>query len=86
MKEQTEKKPGPLMTRLEVEDFTTLSRSTIYEMMKPGSDLHDPTFPVPVRLGKKRVAWVRNEVVAWVKNCIQFHRVERSSADVEDLS
>lgn len=81
-----EKKPLPLMTRAEIEEFTTLSRSTIYAMMNPESDNYDPSFPVPVRIGKKRVVWVRNEMVAWVKHQIEFCRVDFKRDNLESMS
>ena len=44
------------LRRREVEHLTGLSRSSIYLLMKLG------TFPKPVRLGPKCVAWVDREV------------------------
>lgn len=86
MSDVQKNKPAPLMTRSEVEEFTTLGRSTIYEMMNPESDSYDSSFPTPVRIGRKRVAWVRNEVAAWIKNRIEFHRVDFTKDDMESLA
>lgn len=49
-----------LLKRQQVEAATSLSRSTIYEMMSKG------TFPKPVRLGAQRVAWRERDVIAWL--------------------
>lgn len=49
-----------LMKRKQVEAATSLSRSTIYDMMGKG------TFPKPVRLSPTRVAWREKDIVAWL--------------------
>jgi len=41
-------------------DATGLSRSTIYDMMKAG------TFPRPVNLSSRAVAWPESMVAAWL--------------------
>lgn len=40
-----------------VKEITGLSRSTIYA---------DPTFPRPVKIGERAVAWVEDEIREWV--------------------
>jgi prophage regulatory protein len=40
-----------------VKEITGLSRSTIYA---------DPTFPKPCKIGERAVAWVEEEISAWV--------------------
>ena len=40
-----------------VKEITGLSRSTIYA---------DPTFPKSVKIGDRAVAWVEDEILAWV--------------------
>ncbi|THG82987.1 AlpA family transcriptional regulator [Pseudomonas sp. A-1] len=44
----------------DVKAATGLARSTIYKYVKQGS------FPMPVSLGGRSVAWVESEVVAWI--------------------
>jgi prophage regulatory protein len=39
---------------------TGLSRSTIYQYISAG------TFPKPVQLGPRAVAWIESEVAAWI--------------------
>lgn len=51
----------PLLPRAEVERRTSLSRSQLYFLMSEGR------FPRPVNLTERRVAWVAEEVDAWVK-------------------
>jgi prophage regulatory protein len=49
-----------LMKLPQVMEITTLSRSTIYSWIKAGS------FPAPIKLGPRSVAWLKEEVDAWV--------------------
>lgn len=46
--------------RKEVESITGLSRSTIYDKMKDGS------FPRPVNLSKRAVAWPESVIAKWL--------------------
>ena len=45
---------------------TGLSRSTIYSKLDPGSAAFDPTFPKQIKLGSRAVAWMEDEVDAWL--------------------
>ena len=49
-----------LVKRREVEVLTRLSRSSIYAAMRAG------TFPQPVKIGQRAVAWRRVEVEQWI--------------------
>ena len=52
---------GPrLLRRPDVERLTGLSRSGVYMLMAKG------TFPKPVSLGPKSVAWIENEIRQWI--------------------
>lgn len=53
------------LRRNQVQEKTGLSRSTIYYFIKEG------TFPKPVSLGARAVAWVEHEVDAWLLACIK---------------
>lgn len=46
--------------RPDVESFTGLSRSSIYDMMSKGD------FPNPVRIGQRAVAWRESDLAAWL--------------------
>lgn len=50
-----------LYTREQVQAMTHLSRSSIYVMMKDG------TFPKPLKLGERRVAWRGSDLKAWLE-------------------
>ena len=48
-----------LLNKWAVEKQTSLDITTIYRRMKAG------TFPQPVRVGKRRVAWRESDIAAW---------------------
>jgi len=49
----------------EVKQRTSLGKTTIYERIAAG------TFPRPVKLGERRVAWLESEVEAWIRERIE---------------
>ncbi|MCY4479788.1 MAG: AlpA family phage regulatory protein [Rhodospirillales bacterium] len=49
-----------LLRRREVQNLTTLSKTTLYAKMKTGE------FPRPLSLGKQPVAWRASDVEAWI--------------------
>ena len=49
-------------------NFTGLSKSTLYLQVRRG------TFPAPVRVGARAVAWCRSEVRQWAAECIRTSR------------
>jgi prophage regulatory protein len=51
-----------LLRRIQVQKKTGLSKSGIY------SGLRNNTFPKPVKIGPRAVAWRKNEVNEWVGN------------------
>jgi prophage regulatory protein len=50
-----------LLRRLEVQRITGLSRSALYAAIKDG------TFPTPVKIGLRAVAWSSQSVADWIK-------------------
>lgn len=52
----------------EVKAMTGLSKTSIYELIR------DKSFPAPVRLGPRAVAWVRSEVRQWAVERVQASR------------
>jgi len=52
--------PEKLNRRPEVEARTGLARSTLYDWMKAG------TFPKPIALGTRLVAWRESDIDAWL--------------------
>ena len=50
-----------LARRPQVESLVQLSRSSIYAAVKAG------TFPAPVRIGVRAVAWRISEIEQWLK-------------------
>lgn len=49
-----------LLRRTQVEAITGLARSTIYKLIKAG------TFPKPIQLTDRAVAWPSNQIELWV--------------------
>ncbi len=47
----------------QVTEALTLSKATIYRRIAAGS------FPTPVKLGAKRIAFIETEIDAWVARC-----------------
>jgi prophage regulatory protein len=50
-----------LLRRRDVEALTAMSCSAIYAWMAAG------TFPKPVALGSKKVAWRESDIAAWLE-------------------
>jgi prophage regulatory protein len=53
------KRADRLLNKWAVEQQTSLDITTIYRKMKAG------TFPQPVRVGKRRVAWRESDIATW---------------------
>lgn len=62
---QTQSSTGALWRLPTVEAQTGLSKSEIYRRIKLG------TFPKPLKLGARAVAWSAVSIEAWVKSLIQ---------------
>ena len=58
----------PILLRLPmVMRMTGLARSTIYKLISLKQ------FPVPIRLSKRAVAWLRSEIESWVSSRARTH-------------
>lgn len=62
--------PRRFIKAAEVRSQTTLSTSEIYRRIAAG------TFPAPIKLGAKSVAWIESEVLAWCEDRIAESRGE----------
>ncbi len=49
-----------LLRRAEVEEWTSLRKSTIYKWIQQGK------FPAPVPLGDKTAVWLESDIEAWI--------------------
>lgn len=58
----TPKASTRLIRRPELEAMTGLPKSTLYDYLKDG------TFPAPVKLSARSVAWRLSEVEAWIES------------------
>jgi len=62
-----------VLLREQVERATGLSRSTLYEMVARGR------FPKPIRIGARSVAWISEEVQAWLEARIAERDAEEAT-------
>jgi len=53
--------PDRLLRRSAVEELTGLPKSTLYRRVAEGS------FPRPIRLGRRAVAWPQSAIVEWIE-------------------
>ena len=60
-----------LLRRKEVENRTGKSRSAIYDDIKKG------TFPAPVPIGGKSVAWLESDIEEWIAGRIAARNAKR---------
>lgn len=60
--------PQRLLRLNEVKQRTGLSKSSIYNQITDG------TFPEPVQIGARAVAWVEDEIEEWINNRIAERR------------
>jgi prophage regulatory protein len=59
----------------EVEILVGYKRSAIYERVK------NHTFPAPIKLGPKRIAWLLSDVQSWLED-----RISEGSVDVKKMA
>ena len=52
----------PMIRMPEVAKTTSLSKSTIYDLIKANK------FPRPKRLGKRAVGWLADDIQNWIEN------------------
>lgn len=62
--------PFKMISRIDLEELTGLSRSTIYDRMNSKSKRYDPDFPKPVKFGHL-TRWRLSEVQAWIQSKIE---------------
>ena len=63
----------PFVGIREVEKFSDLCKSEIYQQMKAR------TFPAQVPISKGRVAWLTSELIEWQRRRIEARRKERAA-------
>lgn len=63
-----------LLRRKEVENRTSKSRSAIYEGIRKG------TFPAPLPIGTKSVAWLESDIEKWIAGCIAARDAKRGKS------
>lgn len=66
---------GKVIRRKELEERIAKSCSWIYSVMDPRSRYYDPSFPLPIRMSQKSIAWVESEVDSWIISKMQERTV-----------
>ncbi|MGZ8954446.1 MAG: helix-turn-helix transcriptional regulator [Methylovulum sp.] len=64
-----------LIRRPEVQSLIGLSRSSIYSKLDPKSPQFDSTFPKPINLGSRSIAWVYAEIQSWIASRVADREV-----------
>ena len=59
-------KPIKLIRFSKLVERVGLKRGAIYERLNPSSPRYDETFPKQIKIGTNSVAWVEEEVEAWI--------------------
>ncbi len=57
----------PHMPGAEVDAWLGIGKTTRHSWQNPGSPYYDPTWPLPIRLGARKIVYVTDEVEAWLK-------------------
>lgn len=73
----TSAKPGKLLRLPSVEDLTGLRKSTIY------AGVNTKTFPAPVRLSARAVAWREDEIYRWIADRTTTRNTETAGSSPE---
>ncbi len=68
-----------MISRVDLEELTGLSRSTIYDRLNPKSKRYDPDFPKPVKFGHL-TRWRLSEVQAWIQSKIDTRNLLQKTA------
>lgn len=61
------------LRRPEVQKITGLPTSSLYNLMKLGR------FPRGIRIGPRTVAWLDDEVKAWLEQCLAERNAKKNS-------
>ena len=70
---QDNTKPLRFIRVSQVLEWTSLSRSTLYQLLK------ERAFPAQIRLTKRTVVWLESEVLAWMCERLALHRAAEGS-------
>lgn len=54
------------------------SDAAVWYLQNPNTPRYDPTFPKPVKIGKRAVAWVESEIDAWQQEKIAERELEEA--------
>ena len=57
--------PEQLLRITDVQARTGLSRASVWRLVR------DASFPAPVRIGRRAVAWLDTEIDSWIASCVR---------------
>ena len=57
--------PEQLLRIADVQTRTGLSRASVWRLVR------DASFPAPVRIGRRAVAWLDTEIDSWIADCVK---------------
>jgi len=49
-----------------VKQKISLSKTAVYQKLDPNSKYYDPSFPVPVKIGARAIAWSSDAIDSWI--------------------
>ncbi len=59
-------RPSEQLLRItDVQARTGLSRASVWRLVR------DASFPAPVRIGRRAVAWLDTEIDSWIADCVK---------------
>ena len=62
----TQESEARLLRVDEVSAIVGLKRTTIWHRCNPDSPYYDASFPKPIRIGSRRIAWNSRDIQAWI--------------------
>ena len=60
--------PMQILSSAEVSKLTSISRSHLHRMAREGD------FPKPLKISRRRSGWLKEDVEAWISECVRKHR------------
>jgi prophage regulatory protein len=62
-----------ILSSAEVSKLTSISRSHLHRMAREGD------FPKPLKISRRRSGWLKEDVEAWISECVRKHRIGGNS-------
>ena len=62
-----------ILSSAEVSKLTSISRSHLHRMAREGD------FTKPLKISRRRSGWLKEDVEAWISECVRKHRIGGNS-------